>query len=155
MDDIFKKLNYKNQVKILAINAPTSFLPNLQQMALLTLIFNDINSLDKVDFAIVFATKKSEIEHFVHLLVPKLDGDAILWIAYPKGNSKKYKCDFNRDTGWEIMGKFQMEPVRQVAIDEDWSALRFRNVKYIKTITRRETMALTQEARVRTSSNKK
>jgi len=28
------------------------------------------------------------------------------------------------------------EPVRQVAIDEDWSALRFRKVEQIKKMTR-------------------
>jgi len=28
--------------------------------------------------------------------------DAIVWFTYPKGTSKKYKCDFNRDTGWTL-----------------------------------------------------
>jgi hypothetical protein len=38
-----------------------------------------------------------------------------------------------------------------VAIDEDWSALRFRKVEFIKTITRRESYALTTEAKKRTT----
>ena len=59
----------------------------------------------------------------------------MVWFAYPKGSSKKYKCEFNRDTGWSAVGKQGFEPVRMVASDEDWSALRFRRVEFIKKMT--------------------
>jgi hypothetical protein len=42
-----------------------------------------------------------------------------------------------------------------VAIDEDWSALRFRKVAFVKTITRRESYALTKEAKARTTQKGK
>lgn len=61
--------------------------------------------------------------------------------------SKNYKCDFNRDSGWTSLGKYNLEPVRQVAIDDDFSALRFRKVEFIKTITRRDCFAITKEAK--------
>jgi hypothetical protein len=75
-------------------------------------------------------------------IIPKMEGDAILWMCYPKGSSKKYSCDFNRDNGWEMMGEYDLESVRMVAIDEDWSALRFRKMEFIKTFNRNEKMAL-------------
>jgi hypothetical protein len=56
----------------------------------------------------------------------------MLWFAYPKKSSVNYTCDFSRDTGWEILGRHGFEGVRMVAIDQDWSALRFRRVEYIK-----------------------
>ncbi|MGF1585624.1 MAG: hypothetical protein ACFCUM_09905 [Bacteroidales bacterium] len=87
--------------------------------------------------------------------MPKFKGDAILWFCYPKGSSKNYKCGFNRDTGWEGLGKYNLEPVRQVAIDEDWSAIRFRRVEFITNITRAESGAITEEARRRTSQKGK
>jgi hypothetical protein len=87
--------------------------------------------------------------------MPGFKGDAILWYCYPKGSSKKYKCEFNRDTGWEGLGKYNLEPVRQIAIDEDWSAIRFRRVEYIKTITRAQSGTITEEARRRTSQKGK
>ncbi len=59
-----------------------------------------------------------------------------MWIAYPKGTSKRYACEFNRDTGWRALGRLGFEPVRQIAIDEDWSALRFRRADFIKSMTR-------------------
>lgn len=61
-----------------------------------------------------------------------MNGDAILWFAYPKGTSKKYKCEFNRDNGWDVIRAAGFDTVRAVAIDEDWSALRFRRKEFIR-----------------------
>jgi len=66
----------------------------------------------------------------------KAKGDALVWFAYPKKSSKMYTCDFDRDTGWNALGAAGFEGVRQVAIDADWSALRFRRIEYIKTMQR-------------------
>jgi hypothetical protein len=46
----------------------------------------------------------------------------ILWVAYPKGN----KVDINRDSLWKIVAEYGMRPNSQIAIDDTWSALRFR-----------------------------
>lgn len=43
-------------------------------------------------------------------------------IAYLKGN----KADINRDTLWPIVAEHGLRPNGQVAIDDMWSALRFR-----------------------------
>ena len=44
------------------------------------------------------------------------------WVLYPKGN----RTDFNRDTLWPILAEHGFRPITQVAVDEVWSALRFR-----------------------------
>jgi hypothetical protein len=41
-----------------------------------------------------------------------------------------------------------------VAVDEDWSALRFRKTQYIKTMTRREDFALSAEGKQKTKGPK-
>ncbi|MEU4693124.1 hypothetical protein [Actinoplanes sp. NPDC023714] len=51
-----------------------------------------------------------------------LDKPGAFWIAYPKGN----QADINRDSLWPIVADYDMRPCGQVAIDERWSALRFR-----------------------------
>ena len=66
-----------------------------------------------------------------------------------KGSSKRYTCDFNRDTGWHVLGEAGFEPVRQVAIDEDWSALRFRRVEFIKSFKRESKHAISQRGKKR------
>jgi len=72
----------------------------------------------------------------IPIINKKLKGDGIVWFAYPKKTSKKYKVEIHRDYGWELVRKLGFESVRAVAIDEDWSALRFRKVEYIKTMSR-------------------
>lgn len=137
MNDIFKKLNYKDQPVIYAINAPASFDVSLQSMSPMATIKNVVAASDEIEFVLLFATRKEALDTQVRQIAPQLKGDALFWICYPKGSSTKYQCDFNRDTGWKILGDYEMEPVRQVAIDEDWSALRFRKVAFIKTLKRK------------------
>ncbi|WP_053663363.1 hypothetical protein [Streptomyces sp. MMG1121] len=50
--------------------------------------------------------------------------DALAWVAYPKGG--KLATDLNRDTLAAALSARGLRPVRQIAIDDTWSALRFR-----------------------------
>lgn len=149
MDEIFKKLNFKGHKQVFALNAPASFDVNLRSIAGEAEIKTTVGPDDSIGFAIGFAIKQAEVNSIVNMVAPKLDGDAVFWICYPKGSSKRYKCDFNRDTGWAIVGQFDLEPVRMVAIDEDWSALRFRKIAFIKNFTRSQDMALTADGKKR------
>lgn len=90
-----------------------------------------------MEFAIAFATTQAELDRASKALTARANGDAVLWIAYPKGTSKRYTCEFNRDSGWGVLRDAGFEGVRMVAIDEDWSALRFRRVEYVRKLTRR------------------
>ncbi|MGD9933860.1 MAG: hypothetical protein AB7T37_09075 [Dehalococcoidia bacterium] len=72
--------------------------------------------------------------------VPAPAESAALWVAYPRESSKRYQSDFSRDGSWETLGRQGLEPVRQAAIDDDWSALRFRRMTNIKTIGRDASM---------------
>lgn len=155
MTPLFKKLNYKNQVAVVALNAPKSLAPELEATRAFADVFTDLKKVKAAEFVICFATKQTEVDAFAKAVDSKLNGDAIFWICYPKGTSKNYTCDFNRDTGWALLGKLNYEPVRQVAIDDDWSALRFRKVEFIKKITRRESFALSAAAKKRTTQKGK
>jgi hypothetical protein len=131
MSPIFKKLNLKDQHDILVVNAPASFESDIATLSGVT-VRRDPNKVAVVGFALTFVKKQAELDALSATLAAKAEGDAILWFAYPKGTSKKYQCDFNRDTGWNIIRGAGFDTVRQVAIDDDWSALRFRRVEYIK-----------------------
>jgi hypothetical protein len=151
MNALFKKLNYKGESQIVCLNHPESFASDLVEMAADAKIVTSTEDAEPIEFAIAFATKQSDLDKAVASIASKISGDATLWFCYPKSSSKKYTCDFNRDTGWAKFGDYKLEPVRQVAINEDWSALRFRNVAFIKTLTRSKKMALSEEAKRRTS----
>ena len=134
MSKLFDKLNLKDHREILVVNAPLSFESQLAALAGVT-VLRDPGSVKVVRFALVFATVQAEVDRLAKLLSSKAEGDALLWFAYPKGTSKKYKCDFNRDTGWSVLKSAGFDTVRAVAIDENWSALRFRRVEFIKPTT--------------------
>jgi hypothetical protein len=155
MTPLFKKLNFKNHPAIVAINSPKSFEVELNAMKEIVPIIESIKKVTEIHFALLFVTKQKEIDALIKEIYTKLKGDAVLWFCYPKGTSKNYKCDFNRDTGWQTVATYDLETVRMVAIDEDWSALRFRKVAFVKTITRRESYALTKEAKARTTQKGK
>jgi len=72
-----------------------------------------------------------------------------VWISYPKASSKHYKSEIKYGQGWAPLGKEGFEPVSMVAIDEDWSAVRFRRVEFIKQMNRPEEYRLTDAAKRR------
>ena len=69
-------------------------------------------------------------------LLPLYREGGHLWLLYPKA-SGAIRTDITRDRGWEPVHDAGFLPVAQVAVDADWSALRFRRRGEIRTITRR------------------
>lgn len=54
-------------------------------------------------------------------------GDAIVWVAYPKLTSP-LATDLSRDVIRGLAPGFGLDTVSQIAIDDDWSALRLKRV---------------------------
>jgi hypothetical protein len=136
MSAVFKKMNLTDQREIVVCDAPKSFDAELKALHGVKVI-RDPKNFKAVQFALAFVMTQVALDAIAKKLAAAAEGDAILWFAYPKGTSKRYQCDFNRDTGWVAIRKAGFDSVRQVAIDEDWSALRFRRVEFIKNSTRR------------------
>jgi hypothetical protein len=129
---IFQKLNWKAQRQIVVFNVPAEFESELSKLKDVKII-RDPKKPMAVEFALAFAMQQAELDRLSRTLAAGIAGDAVLWFAYPKGNSKRHTCEFNRDTGWQVIRNAGFDSVRQVAIDEDWSALRFRRNEFIKT----------------------
>ena len=136
MNAIFKKLNYKDQKVLNIINSPASFEPALKDICEFASVKTTLMNVKSISFFLAFVTKLAEVESLTHAVVPLLEKGGVLWFAYPKASSKKYKCEFNRDNGWRSLGELGFEGVRMVAIDEDWSALRFKKAHEIRSMTR-------------------
>jgi hypothetical protein len=130
MANLWEKLNLKEGQEVLILNAPKSLAEALKALPR-GRVHERISALKELTFVLAFAAKKSELDKLSAAVVAKAGGDAVLWFAYPKGTSKAFKCDFNRDTGWDVLRAAGFDTVRQVAIDADWSALRFRRTEFI------------------------
>lgn len=137
MTELLSKLNFKEGMKIFMAEIPSEFLPTAMQWTNLGIV---VEKPAAADFFISFATTAEGIARNFSQIKDNIQNDQVFWMAYPKGTSKKYKASINRDTGWEVLGQNGFEGVRQIAIDADWSALRFRKVDFIKNLTRKNRM---------------
>jgi hypothetical protein len=133
MNILLDKLNYKGQKRIVVINAEEFFLKSFLEELKDIQVDIEIDQRYPYEFMLIFARLVSEVEVITPLALHNLTSDGILWFAYPKKTSKKYSSDIDRDHGWEVLLDRGFDKVRQVAIDDDWSALRFRNIRFIKT----------------------
>jgi catechol 2,3-dioxygenase-like lactoylglutathione lyase family enzyme len=107
----------------------------------------ELQDLNEIEFSLAFVTKQIEVDALGKTIARKAKGDAVVWFAYPKGTSQRYKSEVSRDTGWQVLGSLGFEGVRSVAIDEDWSAARFRRVEFIKAKNREQKHAMTTQGK--------
>jgi hypothetical protein len=115
----------KTQGKFVSDSAPDSFGPEVEAMRETETHAKPVKG-QRYGFALAFAVMKIDLIKAVKDIKPFINDDTVLWFAYPKQTSKVFKSDLNRDLCWAALSSFSLQPVRQVAIDEDWSALRFK-----------------------------
>lgn len=152
MTPLFTKLNLGTHRSLLVLNAPASFEAELAALQGVTLHRSPPAS--SVLFAMAFAQTLAERDALSAQMAQATQGDAVVWLAYAKASSKHLRSEFTRDSGWAVLGAAGFEPVRQVAVDEDWSALRFRRAEFIKTLARHPDGAASSLGRARAMAAK-
>jgi hypothetical protein len=133
MQRLIEKLNYKGQERIALINSDEYFTNLLSDDLKEVTIDKAIDPRYPYSFIIMFVKDISEVNHLTPMALHNLIADGVLWYCYPKKSSKKYKSDLDRDHGWKILNDAGLHGIRMVSIDDEWSALRFRNAKFIKS----------------------
>lgn len=78
------------------------------------------------DVVLLFVRDRADVEGLAGAAVDLALREGLSWIAYPKAG--QLGTDLNRDVLWELLGSRGVRPVRNVAIDDTWSALRFRPI---------------------------
>jgi uncharacterized protein YdhG (YjbR/CyaY superfamily) len=149
MSELFRKLNLGDHRAIQVLNAPDSL---SVELAKLEGVEVKRTLRGATDFVLAFAITRKELDEVCRRLVQAASDDAVVWVAYPKGTSKRYKGEFNRDTGWDVFGEAGYEPVRQVSLDEDWSALRFSKAERIGKMTRSRAISEAGKKRIVTGN---
>lgn len=137
MKTLLERLNYKRQNRIAVINPEETFILDPSNQLNDIQIDNEIDPRYPYDFMIIFVRKISQVREITPVALHNLKADGILWFCYPKKTSRKYSSELNRDHGWKALNDLDFFGIRMVAIDDNWSALRFRNIKYIKATSGR------------------
>ena len=84
-----------------------------------------VETLEEATTAFLFGDDAASLRAIVAAHGAHLGEPDTVWVAYPKAN----RTDINRDSAWPILAEYGMRPIGQVAIDDVWSALRFRPLK--------------------------
>jgi hypothetical protein len=77
------------------------------------------------EVTISFVRAKGEVDNACKEAIALTAPGGVLWMVYPKKTSA-LASDISRDAGWEPFDDAGWRPVSQIAVDETWSALRFR-----------------------------
>ena len=115
------KLQLKPGQRLLLQNVPAD------ARAMLADALGDLTLVDagKADAVVLYVNDLAETKKLSPKAFKAVGQGGLVWIAYPKGTSG-VKTDVNRDKLWQALEPTGWRPVRQVAIDDTWSALRFR-----------------------------
>jgi hypothetical protein len=107
------------------------FGPNMSGLAvarppeLLDVINLPTAATSTTDLIVAFVRAIADVRPRLDESLPYYTRGGRLWFAYPK-KTGSIPTDITRDRGWEPMAAHDLLPVTQVAIDDTWSALRFR-----------------------------
>jgi len=124
--ELSKKLQYKSDFQGWVLGAPQDWSERLGGLA----------EPGGTKWALFFVRDIEGVVEAATWAQTQLLDDALLWMVYPKKSSRRYTSSVYRDAGWEALGAAGWEPVSQVSMDEDWSALRFRRIEFISSFKR-------------------
>ena len=99
-------------------NAPDEFALELPETA------RRVDDGGQADAVLVFVRDSAEVAVHAAPFVEAARRDAIAYIAYPKAG--QLGTDLNRDVLWNLLIREGLRGVRQVSLDDVWSAMRFR-----------------------------
>lgn len=125
-----KKLGLKPGMRALVLGAPSGYLNSLAPLPDRVEVSQSVGNTH--EFIQFFVIKKSEIAKSAKKLLQSAAPGALVWITYPKKTSG-VDSDLSREAVWAAMEGTGWRPVSQIAIDDVWSALRFRPTQDVKS----------------------
>lgn len=129
-----RKLRLPAQGELLILNPPDGYLQELDLDDKVTR-YSELEEQSH-DFVQVFVHSVREVDELAPTAIRAIKEDGLLWLCYPKGGAKA-GTDLNRDKGWDTVKAMGYEGVSLIAIDDKWSAMRYRPVGAGSSATRK------------------
>ncbi len=120
---ILQKLQLKPGYRAIVLDAPESYQPALADVPAGVELADRLEG--EFDFIHYFVKEQATLEREAPRLKAALKPKGLLWVSYPKG--KALGTDLNRDVAAAMLRAMGLEGVAQVAIDDTWSAVRFKH----------------------------
>lgn len=121
---LLEKLQLKDEKNLLVQGLPSSLEKTFVKLNFAKSVTPLLKSR-KIDFALIFAVNQQQLLAILKDVIPALQPEAKFWIAYPKATSK-IASDLSRDKNWDFVSDHGFEAVRMIALDNVWSAGRFK-----------------------------
>lgn len=127
---MLEKLQLKDEKNLLIQGLPSSIEKQFVKLNYAKNVTPLLKS-KKIEFALVFAVNQNQLNGILTEVIPALNAEAKLWVAYPKPTSK-IVSDLNRDCTWNKLIQSGFAETELVALDHVWSALRFKKCEVLK-----------------------
>lgn len=124
---LVEKLQITNQKNFLIQGLPSSIEKQFIKLSYSKNV-TPLLRIKKIDFALVFAINCNQLNGILKDVIPNLNKEGKLWVAYPKTTSK-IASDLNRDCRWEVLVQNYFESVCEVTLDHVWSAVEFKKTE--------------------------
>lgn len=118
-----KKLGVQPGDRVLVVNPPHGYKSMLEPLPRGAEIL--LGGAGPFDVVQCFAASRAELAQRVLPALRTARPDAVVWLCFPK-KSSKVKTDLSRDSGWEVVEAAGWQGAAVTAIDQTWSARRFR-----------------------------
>jgi hypothetical protein len=118
---IGERLQVKGERRLATISAPAEVDGKIG-------IENKRCEVSEAEVVLLFAADRGHLDSTLPRVIENVSEKAIIWIAYPKLTSKLAK-DLSRDLIHALAAKFGLDTVSQIAIDDDWSAMRVKRIR--------------------------
>lgn len=119
---VFKKMRLKPGTSGIYLYAPEDYVSMTEKQD-----FIDFSKRENYEFVHLFITSKKDYDERIHDALLKLSDKGTLWISYPKSD-RKNRYDINRDILFGITQEQGIIACSNVALDDRWSALRFKKM---------------------------
>ena len=78
--------------------------------------------VDGMSAVIMFVEDRPSLVSQLDEILPQLGSTPVIWIAFPTGN----RSSINRDSVWELISEYGWQLVRNVSLDDVWTAVRLK-----------------------------
>jgi 3-dehydroquinate synthase class II len=128
-----KKLRLGRDHQVAVLNAPDGYAAQLQPGP--AGIRTELEPNASYDAVVLFVKDVAELRRLGSTAIHAVKPNGLLWITYPKGGKTKGVTDLPATPSWvqrDVLGEITSEAgykaVSFVALDDQWTALRFKRV---------------------------
>jgi len=118
---VAQKLMIKPGKTVWLVNSPENYLQTLGPLPPGAEIVEEAPA----DVIQLFVRNRAEMEAQLPQVAARLRPGTLLWVSYYKGTAR-VKTDINRDSLYAYGKSLGLDGIFMVSVDQDWSALRFK-----------------------------